>query len=124
MEVSELETPTEKPNGLAFDALSAKAGAKPRYCRGLPAQSQYPHASPVVVIEDDEGATGNNYVSRRGVAAVLGVSVDEARALLGVGPLKTAREINSSRPGSAVPVPSEEAIRLIYDAASVRFGAA
>ena len=124
MEVSELETPTEKPNGLAFDALSATAGAKPRYCRGLPEQSQYPHASPVVVIEDDEGATGNNYVSRRGVAAVLGVSVDEARALLGVGPLKTAREINSSRPGSAVPVPLEEAIRPIYDAASVRFGAA
>ena len=122
MEVSELETPTEKPNGLAFDALSAKAGAKS--IRGLPAQSQYPHASPVVVIEDGEGATGNNYVSRRGVAAVLGVSVDEARALLGVGPLKTAREINSSRPGSAVPVPSEEAIRPIYDAASVRFGAA
>jgi hypothetical protein len=122
MEVSELETPTEKPNGLAFDTLSAKAGAN--FIRGLPAQSQYPHASPVVVIEDDEGATGNNYVSRRGVAAVLGVSVDEARALLGVGPLKTAREINSSSPGSAVPVPSEEAIRPIYDAASVRFGAA
>ena len=106
---------------MTFGHLSAKLGRS--LTRSLPAQNRS-RASPVVVIEDDEGATGNNYVSRRGVAAVLGVSVDEARALLGVGPLKTAREINSSRPGSAVPVPSEEAIRPIYDAASVRFGAA
>ena len=81
MEVSELETLTEKLNGSAFDALSAKAGRS--LIRGLPAQSQYPHVSPVAAIEDDEGATGNNYVSRRGFAAVLGVRADEARALFG-----------------------------------------
>ena len=72
---------------------------------------------PVVIIEDDEGATGSNYVSTTRVAAVLGVSVDEASALLGLEPLKTAREINLSRPGSGVPVPSEEDIRPINDAA-------
>ena len=113
MEVSELETSTEELRGLTFDHLSAKLGRS--LTRSLPAQNRS-RASPVVVIEDDEGATGSNYVSRRRVAAVLGVSVDEARALLGLEPLKTARAINLSRPGSGVPVPSEGDIRPIYDA--------
>ena len=114
MEVSELESSTEELRGLTFNHLSAKLGRS--LTRSLPAQNRS-RASPVVVIEDDEGATGSNYVSRRRVAAVLGVSADEARALLGLEPLKTARAINLSRPGSGVPVPSEEDIRPIYDAA-------
>jgi len=89
MEVSELETLTEELRGLVFGHLSAKLG------RSLTRSGTEP--PPRVASSRYRGRRGSYWqqlceYGRRGFAAVIGVSVDGARALLGVDAQECTRD--------------------------------
>ena len=63
---------------------------------------------PLLTIEDDEAAPGlvhsaqSTLMTPEKISAVVGVSLDDAEALLGSNPLETARKIGKSRNSNLV----------------------